>query len=79
MLEATFRLLRGSREYMNADVLWVSDFKIPHSSPVLMEKIRECREAGTHFYGLQIGITDNEWTPFFDRIYRAEYTPLRNY
>lgn len=79
MLEATFRLLKEGKEYMNADVLWVSDFKIPHSSPVFMEEIRRCREAGTHFYGLQIGITDNEWTPFFDRIYRAEYTPLRNY
>ena len=79
MLEATFRLLKEGKEYMNADVLWVSDFKIPHSSPAFMEEIRRCREAGTHFYGLQIGITDNEWTPFFDRIYRAEYTPLRNY
>ena len=79
MLEATFRLLKEGKEYINADVLWVSDFKIPHSSPAFMEEIRRCREAGTHFYGLQIGITDNEWAPFFDRIYRAEYTPLRNY
>lgn len=79
MLEATFRLLKEGKEYMNADVLWVSDFKIPHSSPVFMEEIRRCREAGTHFYGLQIGITDNEWAPFFDHIYRVEYTPSRQY
>ena len=79
MLEATFRLLKEGKEYMNADVLWVSDFKIPHSSPALMEEIRRYREAGTHFYGLQIGITENEWAPFFDRIYRAEYIPSRQY
>ena len=79
MLEATFRLLKEGKENMNADVLWVSDFKIPHSSPVFMEEIRRCREAGTHFYGLQIGITDNEWAPFFDHIYRVEYTPSQQY
>ena len=79
MLEATFHLLKEGKEYMNADVLWVSDFKIPHSSPAFMEEIRRCREAGTHFYGLQIGITDNEWAPFFDHIYRVEYTPSQQY
>ena len=37
MLEATFHLLKEGKEYMNADVLWVSDFKIPHASPAFME------------------------------------------
>ncbi|MDY5236881.1 hypothetical protein [Bacteroides helcogenes] len=77
MLEATFRLLKSSRKYMNADVLWISDFKIPQSSSALMDKIQECREEGSRFYGLQIGIAENEWTPFFDRIYRIGYTPSR--
>jgi hypothetical protein len=54
------RLLTQGKEYMNADVLWVSDFQIPHSSPALMEEIRHYLEAGTHFYCLQIGIMDNE-------------------
>lgn len=79
MLEASLRLLDSSKNYMNADVLWVSDFKIPMSSPDLIDRMKECREADTHFYGLQIGIADNEWAPFFDRIYRIGYTPSRHY
>ena len=79
MLQATFRLLRSSKDYMNADVLWVSDFKIPLSTSELIDKMQELREADTHFYGLQIGIADNEWAPFFDRIYRIGYTPSRRY
>lgn len=79
MLQATFRLLRSSKDYMNADVLWVSDFKIPLSTSELIDKMQEFREADTHFYGLQIGIADNEWAPFFDRIYRIGYTPSRRY
>lgn len=79
MMEAMFRLLQSSREYMNADVLWVSDFKIPVSAESLLDKLQECREADTRFYGLQTGIADTEWTPFFDRIYRIGYTPSRHY
>lgn len=79
MLEASLRLLGSSKNYMNADVLWISDFKIPMSSPHLIDRMKECREADTRFYGLQIGIADNEWAPFFDRIYRIGYTPSRHY
>lgn len=79
MLEASLRLLGSSKNYMNADVLWISDFKIPMSSPHLIDRMKECRETDTRFYGLQIGIADNEWAPFFDRIYRIGYTPSRHY
>ena len=79
MMEATFRLLQSKKEYMNADILWVSDFKIPQVSSRLTDIIQQYREAGTCFYGLQIGITDNEWESFFDRIYRIDYTPSRHY
>lgn len=79
MLEASLRLLKSSKDYMNADVLWISDFKIPMSSPELIDRMKEYREADTHFYGLQIGIADNEWAPFFDHIYRIGYTPSRHY
>lgn len=64
---------------MNADVLWISDFKIPLSSSELTRQIQEYRNANTHFYGLQIGIAENEWIPFFDRIYQINYTPIRRY
>lgn len=79
MLEATLKLLRSSVAYVNADVLWVSDFKIPLVSEVLGLQIQQCREENTRFYGLQIGIAENEWAPFFDRIYRIGYTPSRYY
>ena len=39
----------------------------------------EYRKVDTHFYGLQLGIAENEWMPFFDRIYRIDYTPSRRY
>lgn len=79
MLQTTFRLLQSSKEYMNADVLWISDFKIPLSLSELTDKMQEYQKADTHFYGLQLGIAENEWTPFFDRIYRIGYTPSRRY
>lgn len=79
MLEASLRLLQSSKNYMNADVLWISDFKIPLSSSALIDRMKVYREADTHFYGLQVGIADNEWAPFFDRIYRVGYTPSRRY
>ena len=79
MLKTTLRLLRSSKDYMNADVLWISDFKIPLLSPALTGKIQEYREADTHFYGLQLGLAENEWAPFFDRVYRGDYTPSRHY
>ena len=79
MLKAMFQLLQSNKVYMNADVLWISDFKIPLSSSELTRQIQEYRNANTHFYGLQIGIAENEWIPFFDRIYQINYTPIRRY
>lgn len=79
MLKATFRLLQSRKEYMNADVLWISDFKIPLLSDTFIHEIQECRKEGTHFYGLQIGIAENEWAPFFDRVYKTAYTASRRY
>ena len=76
MLKATFDLLQSKKEYMNADVLWITDFKIPLPSPKLTDRILEYRKADTHFYGLQLGIAENEWIPFFDRVYRVDY-PVR--
>ena len=54
---------------MNADVLWISDFKIPLSVPELTDKMLEYRKVDA----------ENEWSPFFDRIYRIDYTPSRRY
>lgn len=79
MLKTTFKLLESDTNYVNADVLWVTDFKIPVASPDLITKIVEYRKSNTKFYGLQIGIADNNWTPYFDYIYKVGYTPSRKY
>ena len=79
MLETTFRLLESHRKYMNADILWISDFKIPLSTPELIRKMQEYRKADTRFYGMQIGIGEHEWASFFNHIYRVEYTSNRRY
>lgn len=78
MLETTFRLLSSRSEYFNADVLWISDFKIPLCRPALLEQLIQWRKRrGVCFYGLQIGKADNAWLPFFDRIYTEGYVPPR--
>ena len=79
MRETTFRLLESHRKYMNADILWISDFKIPLSTPELIRKMQEYRKADTRFYGMQIGIGEHEWASFFNHIYRVEYTSNRRY
>ncbi|MDD3037593.1 hypothetical protein [Bacteroides sp.] len=79
MLNTTFQLLLSNKDYMNADILWISDFKIPLSSPKLIRQMQEYRDASTRFYGLQIGIAENEWASFFDYIYQISYTPVRRY
>lgn len=79
MLKTTFGLLQSKKEYMNADVLWISDFKIPLVTPELISQMQDYRRADTHFYGFQLGIADNEWQTLFDYVYRVDYTPSRRY
>lgn len=76
MLKDTFRMLDQNR-YMNADVLLISDFRIPACRPELLVQMRENREKGTRFYGLQIGIAPNEWVEHFDHMYKVEYQVSR--
>lgn len=81
MIEATFQLL-DSGDYVNADVLWISDFLIPLSSRPDLDKIKEYRKTGTRFYGLCIrpkGEKGSDWTPVFDKIYDIEYRIIRKY
>lgn len=78
MLKDTFRMLDENR-YMNADVLLISDYRIPECKPELLEQMSVHREKGTRFYSLQIGIAPNEWTEHFDHIYRVEYHVDRKY
>lgn len=78
MLKDTFRMLEQNR-YMNADVLLISDFRIPRCSPQLMEQMQAHRQQGTFFYGLQIGIAPNDWVQHFDHIFRIEFHAERKH
>ncbi|MCI1281335.1 MAG: hypothetical protein LKG25_01915 [Prevotella sp.] len=81
MLEKTFELLENNDRYMNADILWVTDFRIPMPDASQLIKIQQYRAFGTCFYGLQIGISKmvEEWQPYFDEIEQIGYIPHRLY
>ena len=79
MLEATCDLLETSEDYLNADVLWISDFCIPLVEPQLIDRMQSFRTQGTRFYGLQIGEYTNRWKPYLDEIAHIGYTPTRRY
>lgn len=78
MLKDTFFMLEQNR-YMNADVLLISDFRIPRCSPKLLEQMQANRMQGTFFYGLQIGIAPNDWVEHFDHIFRIEFHAERKH
>ena len=68
--------------YMNADVLWISDFMRPLAVPNMLDKMKDYRRTGTRFYGLCIrpqGENGNDWSPYFDHIYPVEYRIIRRY
>ena len=79
MLQATCNLLESSENYLNADVLWISDFCIPLVEQELIDRMQSYRTQGTRFYGLHIGEYTNRWKPYFDEITHIGYTPTRRY
>lgn len=79
MLEKTFELLESNPVYMNADILWITDFLIPLPDKSLLAKMQQYRKEGTHFYGFQIGIEPHQWSRFFDKIYQVQYRIPRRF
>lgn len=79
MLDATFKLLESSPEYINADVLWVTDFVMNLTSKDRIEKMQNLRSEGTHFYGLRIGLNQHPWEPYFDQITTIGYVDAQVY
>ena len=69
--------------YVNADVLWITDFLIPNPPQQMLARFKEYMETGTRFYGIRIVRDDdkepNEWKDYFNRIYTIKYRPLRRY
>ena len=80
MLNLAFALLdNGDDRYMNADVLWITDFLIPRTTEDLMKRFKEYQQTGTRFYGFKIGIGKSNWEQYFDKIYEIHYREPRRY
>ena len=79
MLDATFKLLESNPEYINADVLWVTDFVMDLVSEDRLEKLQTIRSEGTRFYGLRIGLNKHQWEPYFDHIKTIGYVDSQVY
>ena len=78
MLNLTFHLLdNGDDRYMNADVLWITDFLIPRTADNLMKKFKEYQATGTKFYGFKIGMGESDWDKYFDKVYEIHYRQPR--
>ena len=85
MMEEMFALLdNDGLRYVNADVLWITDFMIPEPPRMLIDKFKEYRDTGTRFYGIcivheQDKADNNSWKPYFHHIYTITYRPVRRY
>ncbi|MBQ0057759.1 MAG: hypothetical protein KBT20_08900 [Bacteroidales bacterium] len=74
MIELLVTTLCSREEYGGADVLLISDFQIPMPSSSLLRQLNMLRDAGTKFFGLQIGETqESAWPSYFDRIWFLPY------
>lgn len=85
MMDEMFSLLdNDGLRYVNADVLWITDFMIPEPPRLLLDKFKEYRDTGTRFYGIcivheQDKAENNSWAPYFHHIYTITYRPVRRY
>lgn len=85
MMDEMFSLLdNDGLRYVNADVLWITDFMIPEPPRLLLDKFKEYRDTGTRFYGIcivheQDKAENNSWEPYFHHIYTITYRPVRRY
>ena len=80
MLNLTFYLLdNGEDRYMNADVLWITDFLIPRTTEDLMKRFKDYQATDTKFYGFKIGQGESNWDKYFDKIYEVHYKQPRRF
>ena len=84
MMKQMFELLdNDGLHYVNADVLWITDFLIPDPPQSMLARFKEYRNTGTRFYGIRIVRDDdkepNTWKNYFNQIYTIKYRPLRRY
>ena len=82
MMDLMFQLLDSDANYINADVLWISDFLIPMPPRQYLTKMEQCRQTGTRFYAMEImpkGSDSSKWRKVFDKMFRVDYQLLRRY
>ena len=73
MLTMVLDLLESHTEYINADVLFVTDFLMERVAEKLVSRLHEMQREGTRFYGLQTGENpDNQWADLLDSLVVAE-------
>lgn len=72
MMDALFALLRDNARYAGADVLWITDFRIPVPSKNILAEMEKARARSVRFYGLKLGMAENKWLPYFDEMYTIE-------
>ena len=73
MLTMALDLLESHTEYINADVLFVTDFLMERVAEKLVYRMHEMQREGTRFYGLQTGENpDNQWADLLDSLVVAE-------
>ena len=70
MMDQTFELINSHPRYRGADVLWITDFRIPLPPASYFAEMERLQQADTRFYGLQLGVAENHWTKYFDRIFQ---------
>lgn len=84
LMDQMFELLdRQGGHYVNADVLWVTDFYVPLPQRSYLERLKTYRDTGTKFYGLRIISADdkqeNQWESYFNHTYEIHYRNVRRY
>ena len=73
MLTMALDLLESNAEYINADVLFVTDFLMERVADKLVNRMHDMQSDGTCFYGLQTGENpDNQWADLLDCLLIAE-------
>lgn len=72
MMNTMIGLLKNEPNYAGADVLWITDFRIPLPEQFYFAEMERLHQNGTRFYGLQLGIAENHWTHKFDEMYKIE-------
>lgn len=72
MITLMEQIISHNPHYTGADVLWITDFRIPVPQASFLMTMERLHKEGTRFYGLQIGIADNKWKHRFDNMYQIK-------